>query len=252
MLGQPLADGNSLVHRLDPRARLVVAAALSLCLALSRSLPAALAGLGLAVLLLGALRPPVGVLCRRLAAINVFLLFLCLLTPFSLPGTTLWHWGPLALSREGLQLALLLWVKSNAIGGILLALVASLPVATAGYALECLHCPARLVYLLLFAGRYVFDIADEWRTLQTAARLRGFRPRCNAHTYRTLASLLGLLLLRGYDRAQRVREAMLLRGFRNHFHTVAVFRFRPADVVFCLLALLGLAALIWLEYEGRP
>lgn len=252
MLAQTLAEGSSPVHRLNPRARLLVATVLSVCLALLQSLPAALAGLGLGLTLLAASQPPLGLLCRRLAAINLFLLFLCLLTPFSLPGTMLWQWGPLTASREGLLLALVLWLKSNAISGVLLSLVASLPVSTAGYALERLHCPAPLVYLLVFAGRYVFDIAEEWRILQTAARLRGFRPRCNAHTYRTLASLLGLLLLRGYDRAQRVREAMLLRGFRNRFHTVAVFHLRPADGAFCLLMLLGLAALVWLEYEGRP
>ena len=30
----------------------------------------------------------------------------------------------------------------------------------------------------------------------TAERLRGFRPRSSMHTYRTLSSLLGLLLVR--------------------------------------------------------
>ena len=80
MLAQTLAEGSSPVHRLDPRARLLVAAALSVCLALLQSLPAALAGLGLGLTLLVASQPPRGLLCRRLAALNLFLLFLCLLT----------------------------------------------------------------------------------------------------------------------------------------------------------------------------
>ena len=107
-----------------------------------------------------------------------------------------------------------------------------MPVSTAGYALQKLRCPAKIVFLLLFAGRYIHDIADEWRTLLAAARLRGFRARTSFHTYRTLASLLGILLLRGLDRARRVHEAMLLRGFQQRFFCVTPFRAHARDALF--------------------
>lgn len=77
-------------------------------------------------------------------------------------------------------------------------------------------------------------------------------PRTNLHTYRTLASLLGLLLVRSYERSLRVREAMLLRGFEGRFRSVAVFRARPVDALFALGLLLCLAGIVWTEYEGGP
>ena len=71
------------------------------------------------------------------------------------------------------------------------------------------------------------------------------------HTYRTVASLLGLLLVRSYERSQRVREAMLLRGFSGQFHSVAVFKARPVDGLFALLMLLCLAGLVLMEYRDQ-
>lgn len=247
MFDQPFAHGRSLIHGIDPRVRLVAAAGSALCLAPLTSREAALAGLGMGALLLLLSRPPWRALWRRLLAVNAFLLFLCLLTPFSVAGMAAAHLGPLSVTREGLELSLLFWLKSNALVLFFLTLVATIPVPVTGYALQRLHCPAKLVFLLLFAGRYIHDVAEEWRTLLTAARLRGFRARTNAHTYRTLASLLGLLLLRGYDRARRVHEAMLLRGFRQRFACVTPFRARPRDAVFALALLLGMTLLVWLE-----
>lgn len=249
MLDQPLAYGHSLLHRIDPRVRLVTAAGSAVCLALLHTREAAAAGLGMGALLLLLSRPPWRAIARRLLAVNAFLLFLCLLTPFSVAGVAAIHLGPLPATWEGLRFSLLLWLKSNALAIFFLALVATLPVPTTGYALQRLHCPAKLVFLFLFAGRYIHDVAEEWQTMLTAARLRGFRARTDAHTYRTLASLLGLLLLRGFDRARRVHEAMLLRGFRQRFACVTPFCAHPRDALFVLALTLGMAVLVWLEFR---
>ena len=247
MFAQPFAQGHSLLHRLDPRVRLGTAAGSAICLALVQTRPAALYGLAVGAGLLLLSRPPWGAALWRLLAVNLFLLFLCLLTPFSLSGDPLWQWGPLVASRQGVALALVLWAKSNALVLCFLALVATMPVSTAGYALQRLRCPAKLVFLLLFAGRYVHDMADEWHTLLAAARLRGFRARTSFHSYRTLASLLGLLLLRGLDKAQRVHEAMLLRGFRQRFFCVTPFQAHARDAVFVAAMIAAMGVLCWLE-----
>lgn len=249
MFAQPFAHGHSPLHSLDPRVRLAAAAASAICLAMAQTLPAALYGLAMGAALLLLSRPPLKATLPGLLGVNIFLCFLCLLTPFSLPGDAVWHWGPFSASRQGLELALVLWLRSNALVLCFLALAATMPVSTAAYALQHLRCPARLVFLLLFAGRYVHDIAGEWRTLLAAARLRGFRARTSLHSYRTLASLLGLLLLRGLDRARRVHEAMLLRGFRQRIYCVTPFQARTRDTVFAALMSTALGILIWLEFR---
>lgn len=249
MFDQPFVRP-SFLRRRDPRLRLLLAAALAVALAPLHQLASAALGLGLGVCLLPLARPPLRPLLRRLAAVNAFILFLWLTTPWTTPGTSVWQWGFLNVTAEGIRLSLLVTLKSNAVVCAFLALIATMPPSEFGHALERLRCPCKLVFLFLFTGRYVHLLAEEWRTLMTAARLRGFRPRSDMHTYRTFASLLGLLLVRSHERARRTREAMLLRGFDGRFHSVARFSVGPLDIAFSLGLLLCLAGILWTEYAG--
>jgi len=240
----------SLIQRIDPRVRMACAGGLALCISLLHTIAACCFGLALGLTLLAAANPPLRPLLQRLGAINVFVLFLWCVTPLTTPGTPLAQWGFVAVSAEGVRLALLASIKSNAIACAFLALVATMNAPTAGHALERLHCPPKLVFLFLFTARYVHVIAQEWRTLLVAARLRGFRSRTNMHTYRTLASLLGLLLVRSYERSLRVREAMVLRGFSGHFRSVTTFRAQTGDGLFALGLLVCMAGIIAVECLG--
>ena len=229
MFDQPFVR-DSFIQQIDPRIRILLAVLLAVALALLRQMTACCLGLGLGCVLLGLAQAPLEPLWRRLVAVNMFILFLWLVTPWTTPGSVVWQWHSIQVSREGLYLSLLVTLKSNAIACIFLALVASLPTATLGHALERLGCPDKLVFLFLFTGRYIHLLTGEWLDLMTAARLRGFQPRTNLHTYRTVSSLLGLLLVRSHDRAQRTHEAMRLRGFSGCFHSLDRFCLRPVDV----------------------
>ena len=157
------------------------AGGLAVCISLLHSLTACGMALALGLALLAAANPPARALLQRLGAINIFIVFLWCVTPLTTPGTPLAQWGMLTVSAEGVRLALLVSIKSNAIACIFLALVATMNAPTAGHALERLHCPPKLVFLFLFTARYVHVIAQEWHTLLVAARLRGFRPRTSMH-----------------------------------------------------------------------
>ncbi|MBE6440984.1 MAG: cobalt ECF transporter T component CbiQ [Desulfovibrio desulfuricans] len=240
----------SFLQHIDPRVRMACAGGLALCLSPLRGLAACGAGLALGALLLLLARPCRRPLLHRLAAVNVFVLFLWCVTPLTTPGAELARWGLFSISAEGVRLSLLVSLKANAIACAFLALACSMSAPEAGHALERLHCPRKLVFLFLFTARYVHVIAQEWRVLLAAAKLRGFRPRTDARTYRTLASLLGLLLVRSHARAKRVHEAMLLRGFTGRFRSVTVFRARAGDLCFALALLLGAAGVLATEFLG--
>lgn len=250
MIDEPFSAGPSFLHTLDPRFRLVMATIFSLTVALARRPETALAGLFCAALLLGLSRPPLPPLMRRAAAVNMFLLFLWAVVPFTMPGETLTAIGPFTVSREGVALVWLVTLKANAIFFAFLALVATMDPATIGQALDRLGAPSRLVFLFLFTYRYLHVLAGEWQRLLTAAKLRGFIPRTNMHTYRTLGFLFGMVLVRAFDRSERVYQAMLLRGFTGRFRTVRRFaaRLRDAAAAACFLGLT--AGLLAVEFMG--
>ncbi len=232
MFDEPFAQGRSWVHALDPRLRLSIALLFCCTLALASIWQQAAWGLAAALLLLLCCRPPLRPLLRRLAAVNLFLLFLWLTVPWSMAGPTVFHLGPLRCSSTGLQLLCLITLKANAITLFFIACVATMPASRCGHALHALHVPAKLVFLFLFTYRGIFLLADEWQRLKTALRLRGFVAASNLHSYRTLGYLLGLTLVRGMDRAGRIHQAMLLRGFNGSFTSLARFAFTRLDAFF--------------------
>jgi len=50
--------------------------------------------------------------------------------------------------------------------------------------------------------------------------LRGFTPGLNLHSLKSYGNLMGCLFLKSFQRAERVTEAMELRGFSATFPTL--------------------------------
>jgi cobalt/nickel transport system permease protein len=101
----------------------------------------------------------------------------------------------------------------------------------------------------MFTVRYLDLLHHEYERLRRAMRARGFRPGPNAHTLRTLGHLVGMLLVRAFDRSERVLAAMKCRGFRGRFPALHEMSWSRTDARFAaaaglLLALtLGMGAL---------
>ena len=243
--------GSPLFLGLDPRTLLVAATGAAFCFSFIQSIPLSLACLALGLVLAAVGRHPPLFLLRRLAVANVFILFIWLTVPLTMPGESTARLGPFSLSREGLALALAVTVKCNAVLLCFLALVADMSPPLIGCALERLRVPAKLVFLFLFTCRYIHVIGEEWQRLQTAAKLRGFAPRTSMHTYRTIAAMLGLTVVNSMERSRRIYEAMLLRGFNGTFHTVTDLNASRRDILFAVPFFLILACLLLADvYQG--
>ena len=248
-LVEPFATGDSLLHHADPRARLAAVLLFSIPVALLRSTWAAAAALGIAFLLLVLARLDLKKVFARLVLVNVFIGFLWLFLPFSTPGNTVFTLGPLEATREGVLLAWLITLKSNAVVSAFLALAATIPMQSMGRALQQFRVPEKLCHLLLFTHRYVHVIRSEYDKMSRAARLRGFKPGTNTHTYRTYAHLVGMLLVRSWDRAERVHKAMLCRGFTGRFYSLATFTMRRGDWLLLAAMFLATAGCLAVEFS---
>jgi len=248
MIAQAYAQSDSVIHRLDPRGRIVLAVALAILLAVSTSPSVQWVGLAIGLGVTIAARLPARVFLKNMARVNVFMLFLWLLLPVTHAGTPIGYVGPLALTREGVRLALAITLKCNGIVMIAGALMGTVDIVRLGHALHHLRVPAKLVHLLLFTVRYFDVLAREYGRLRAAMKVRCFRPATNRHTYRTYGYLIGMLLVRSLDRSGRVVDAMKCRGFRGRFYLYDHFRFAAADLWFALGGLLALAALGYLQW----
>jgi cobalt/nickel transport system permease protein len=250
MIAEPLAHGESFLHRLDPRLRIVTAALFSCAVAVFDALPALAAACAAALLLLLPAGLQLKAIRQRLAVVVGFLALIWLLLPITYEGEVAGRIGPLNLYWPGIALSARITLKSTAIVAVYTALLATIPISTLGQALAQLGVPAKMVYLLLMCYRYVFVIEQEYHRLSTAMKIRGFRPRTSLHTYRSYAYLVGMLFVRAAARAERVHQAMCCRGFNGRFHSLAVFPSHPANRRFAMTAASVMVALLGLEWHG--
>lgn len=250
--GETFSPGRSALHRADPRAKLLAALIFACCTALLRSIPAAGLALLASLALVAIARPPCKPLLKRIVVVNGFIAFLWIFLPFSAPGEPILVLWELEATAEGLRLALLITLKSNAVLLAIIGLVATSDVPAIGRALSALRIPDKLALLFLISYRYLHVLAEEYQRLLTAAKIRGFQPRSNLRTYRTYAYILAMVLIKSYDRSQRVHQAMLLRGFQGRFRTLHNFALSVRDValasaVGCMASGLAFWDLLWLS-----
>jgi cobalt/nickel transport system permease protein len=243
-----LPDRRWSLDGLDPRTRLVAALIFSVFVAAANSLSTLAGSLGIALVAAGW----TGALGRggwkRLVPVNMLVLLLLVLLPCSGGATVLLNVGPIAVAREGLVQAILIGLKANAIVLGVLVLLARLEITVMGHALGHLGVPQKLTHLLLFTVRYLNVLHREYVRLRAAMKMRGFRPAVNWHTYRSVGYLIGMLLVRSLDRAERIMAAMKCRGFCGRFYLLDDLAFSHRDPWFAAVFLLVLTSLAVLEW----
>ena len=250
MLEESFVHGDSVIHRLDPRVRTVVAGAFSIVVATSDRFVALVPALVIAFSFLLLSRVSFRGVLPRLLIANGLILLLWFFLPFSVEGEALFSIGPLKGTREGIVYSAAITIKSNTIIMTLMALIGTMPIFTLGRAMRSLHMPEKIVHLISFAYRYIHVIHAEYGRLKNAMRIRGFYPGNNLHTYKTYAHLVGMLLVKSYERARRVQAAMLCRGFKGNFYDLSEFFMKTYDrlaLVLLLLVTVFIGVLQWTE-----
>jgi cobalt/nickel transport system permease protein len=232
----PPPQTDSPLARLDPRWRLLALLLAMLAVAVLRTLTAAVPALAGALLLAMLARMPWRWYLGRMALLAAALAFFAAPLPF-LGGDFL----------SGVSLAILFVVKAAALATLAAVLVVSAPLDATLKAAAALRVPGLLIQLGLLSYRYLFVLGDELSRLRIALRVRGFRNRANWHSYRTVGHSAGTLLVRGYERAERVSQAMICRGFDGRFRSLAAFSTRWRDVLAFALIITAATGLVLLD-----
>ena len=227
-----LAAGETALHRLDARAKVLVTAVFTLSVvSFDRYALGALFPFFLypaIILALGDL--PAGYFARKVALILPFALAVGMLNPLFDREVAV-RLGPFAISGGWVSCA------SIVVRAVLTVSAALVLVGVTGFpeicrALERLGVPQAFAVQLLFLYRYIFVLTEEGGRSSRARELRSFGGK--GRGIRSYGSLVGHLLLRTWMRAERIHMAMLARGFTGEFHATATSRFGGRELLFLL------------------
>jgi cobalt/nickel transport system permease protein len=171
---------------------------------------------------------PVAYLARKVLVAAPFALFVAIFNPF-LDRAPLAHFGAFAVSGGWVSFAAIMikFILTVAAGLVLVGCTGFNAVCAA---LARMGVPGSFTLQLLFLYRYIFVLGDEAARMIRARALRSFGGR--GMEMRVYGHMLGQLLLRTLDRAQRIHLAMLCRGFDGEIRLLRPLEVRAADLVF--------------------
>jgi len=227
-----LAGCDSPVHRIDPRAKILATLVFIVCVvSMGRyELAALLPCFIFPVVMIASGGLPVRSLCFKILLVIPFALVVGIFNPL-IDREILATVGSLQVSAGWFSFAsIVLRSALTVASALILVSLTGFPALCRG--LLQLGMPKLFVAQLLFLYRYLFVLAEE------AARLKLARDqRCFGGQGAGIASfgpMMGHLLLRSWERAERIYRAMLSRGFEGEFPHSGAGQFRTKDALFLM------------------
>lgn len=228
-----LANGDSCIHAIDARVKLLVTLVFTVSVVsfnkyeISALLPFFLFPLALAA----QGRIPIRYIANKVLLVMPLALMMGIFNPL-FDRTTLVALGPLDISGGWISCFSIL-IRTSLTVSAALVLLSVTGFNNICQALKQIGFPDIFVTQMLLLYRYIFVLAEELERSNNAHSLRSSGAR--KMKLATFAALVGNLLLRTWDRAERIHQAMLARGFHGEFKTARINSFNHQAVLFLLV-----------------
>lgn len=211
-----VAEKENLLTNLDPRLKLLVCLTGLIGIMSAKHVLLPLLVLALLFILFGWLRVSPALLGKRLG-MPLLLAVIIFLSQGFLYGNEIWaeiRLGSyvLTVSRDGLAHGLLLALRVMAGVSLLLSLALTTAMDKIIYALSWVRVPQELIEIMIVAHRYIGVFNEEMARVRKAQKMRlGYATWQNG--MKSAASLGGIILLRAFDKSERLYRSMAGRGY---------------------------------------
>lgn len=227
-----LSRNKTVIHHLDPCVKVLTTL---LFIIVTTSFPkyeiAALLPLTffpVVLILLGNL--PWNHLLKRLLLVAPFVVFVGIFNPL-FDHTPVLQIGPILLTGGWLSfMSITLRLSLTVTAALILVATTGIDAICTGFLR--MGVPKVIVIQLLFLYRYVHVLLDEFIRVMQAYRLRSFHGE--GLRFKAWGSLVGQLLMRTIDRAQRIYQAMLCRGFDGEIRMLRTNQTNTTDILYAV------------------
>jgi len=225
-----LAAGDSSLHRIDPRIKLITTVAfIATVVSFSKyAIFSLIPFFSFPIILIVSGGLPARYILGKVLLVSPLAVLVGIFNPV-FDRAIIYHIGSIGISGGwvsfmSILLRFVLTVTSA------LALVALTGFNSVCIALDRFKVPRPFIVQLLFLYRYMFVLSEESERMSRARAMRSFSGQ--TIRFKTFISLIGHLLLRTLDRAERIYRAMCCRGFDGHIRIIRSLRIDLKDMIF--------------------
>jgi len=243
---------NSLVHKLDPRTKLISSLAFIIAIVMTPASNWKVYAIYLITLLalVYLSRLPFSYVLKRSLLIVPFVFIIAVFVPFFKHGQEAWSgnigmWH-IVVTYQGLNVLINVVIRAWLSMICLTILTSTTKFTDMLKGMYLLKVPAVFVQILSFMYRYLFVLVDQAMRMQMARDSRNFGSNRKL-ILKTMGNIIGMLFIRSYERGERIYVAMLSRGYNSEIPVVNKLRYRLPDVCFAsaLAVLIIFPAVLW-------
>lgn len=222
---------------LDPRARLLIVLSATIIIASTNQLKPFAMYFPLILISIALFSQASWIyLTQRLAACSPFILLAAVLLLFQYDLNA--DGRPAGIVPAGIVAA-----KGYSAALLLAFLTGSTPLSQILWAMRKLGSPESLNLILSMMYRYTALLEEEWGKLERARDSRTVQPFGFTQLFAIYGRQVGVLLIRGWERAERVHAAMLARGFHGSWPVWHSPEFGMKDALALFAAVVALLAI---------
>ncbi|HNW03767.1 MAG TPA: energy-coupling factor transporter transmembrane component T [Oscillospiraceae bacterium] len=256
--------GNSVIHRLDPRVKLILTLAYLTMLFVADGMIPLTVGVGFVVLFYALARLPAKLIFKSMKPVVPIIVFTAALNVLFIEGEPLWTFYFLKITKEGLLTAGLMCVRILCLiaGSSLLTYTTSPITLTDGLErlmrpLSAVKVPVHeLAMMMTIALRFIPTLIEETGKIMAAQKARGADMESGSvlQRARALVPILIPLFVSAFRRADELALAMECRCYRGGEGRTRMKQLSlgPEDWVAAAFVALGFAGVILLNLYGPP
>lgn len=234
-----LAQKGTSIHRIHPLAKLITTVAfLTVVVSFGKyEISSLLIFFFYPATLFALAEIPIVPVLKRILIIEPFIIGIGILNPLFEQNTFVI--GGITLSVGWISF-LSIFLKCGLTVAVALLLIATTGMDKLAAALRMLKVPQIFVLQLMLTYRYISVLMEEVARMLRAYSLRS--PRQKGIHRSAWGSFAGQLMLRTFDRAQRVYQAMCIRGFTGEYNTGGSIKIKAGDILYMIGWILFFAA----------
>ena len=214
-----IASGDSLIHNLDGRVKLISTIIITIFTVFSSKLIVSIIIEVFLLIILYLSKVPLKDSFKRIALLLPFGGAIIIFQPFIQPGTVLWTYSWLKITDVGLNWAILLSGRLITSLTAIVLLSSTSPMQEIVASFRKLKMPKELAMILSITIRFLFVFIDELNTIRNAQKSRNFNIHSKLVPYRWKVKQVGytiaMMFLKSYEQGERVHKSMISRGFSD-------------------------------------
>lgn len=228
-----LAGNDTIIHRLDPRCKIILTLAFTITVVSFEryEIAALLPFFAFPVFILILAEIPVMYLVKKLLFVSLFALMLGIANPI-LDRKVMVIFGSWEIPAGWISFASIM-IRFALTAGAALLLLTTTGMYKISKGLQKVGVPQIFVMQLFFLCRYLFVLTDETSRLVKARAARSFgRKGLGISVFNNMVSTL---FMRSVDRAERIYTAMRCRGFDGSIRSTGKMHWTQTDTLFMMI-----------------